>query len=65
VLRNAWQFGIGGQSRAIYYFHSGASRIYFLICYPTSRQKDLTEDEKAALKDITSQIKAHERARQP
>ncbi len=61
--RKIRQFGTGGRSRLIYYFHSGDSEVFFLACYPKNRKTDLTENEKAELKKITKLIKDSKKRR--
>lgn len=55
--RKLWQFGVGGQSRVIYYYHLGDAEVFFLGCYPKNRKTDLTEGEKRELRDTIKAIK--------
>jgi hypothetical protein len=61
--RKIWQFGVGGQSRVIYYFHMGDDEVFFLTCYPKNQKSDLTEDEKAELKETIQVIKKAKEAK--
>lgn len=55
--RKIHQMGLSGDARVIYYFHPGKGRVYFLTCYSKNKQKDLTEEEKTDLKELTKAIK--------
>lgn len=59
--RKIRQFGIGGQSRVIYYYQRGDGEIYLLACYPKNRQADLSEGEKSEIKETIKLIKARKR----
>lgn len=55
--RKIRQAGEAGQSRLVYYYHSGDGEIFFLTCYAKNDKKDLTQDEKEELRETIKTIK--------
>lgn len=54
-----WQRQGTGKSsgvRVIYYFRSASGRIYLLYIYPKNQQDNLSDEQKAILRDMTQTL---------
>ncbi|MDX7626864.1 type II toxin-antitoxin system RelE/ParE family toxin [Enterobacter bugandensis] len=49
--------GMGKRVRVIYYLRLASGRLYLLLIYPKNAKDDLSENEKAAMKALTQQLK--------
>jgi hypothetical protein len=55
--RKVRHVGMRGQSRVIYYYHSGQNEIFFLACYSKNVKENLTVAETKVLAAIVKDIK--------
>lgn len=48
--------GKSGGGRVIYYWSAGKHRIYMLVAYPKSQKDNLTDREKAILRELVREL---------
>ncbi|MCL1872587.1 MAG: type II toxin-antitoxin system RelE/ParE family toxin [Clostridiales bacterium] len=53
--------GKSGSVRVIFIDIIKAEKVYFLTCYPKSRQNNLSDNEKAAIKEVVKRVLERER----
>jgi len=57
IRHTSFETGKSGGVRIIYYDSPRTQKIYLLLCYPKSKQDDLTPEQKKALKKLVEALK--------